>query len=443
MSAETFPTRRKFLKQSAAGAGLLILPSGVLSGKNKPNSKLNIGLIGTGGRATAHFDALQNENVVVLCDVDENHMAKAAARFTGATPYVDWRKCLEHKNLDAIVCATTDHTHALIANWAMLRGIHVYCEKPLATTVKEARTVRATYLANAAKLATQVGTQLHAGNGYQKVRDLIRTGAVGELLEVCAWGDRKIPKDGYFPAKGEPPKHLHYDLWLGPSAFHSYHPAYFDHVVPGSNCLNWNMFWDFGCGQVGDMGSHSMDLVWNAIDAVPPTSVVAEGDPFHPDVSPVKLVAHFQIPANAWRKAIKLSWFQGGAMPDEPVSGVLRGIGHGAIFTGTDAWLISDYHGTHVIVPKTAKDGERFSRTAVKGGYSHQGEWIEACKGGPKPSCDFDYAGRMIETMLLSLVAYRAGEKIEYDASTGTVKGNAKANALLSKSYREPWSLVG
>ncbi|MGB1129520.1 MAG: Gfo/Idh/MocA family protein [Haloferula sp.] len=414
-----------------------------MSGKASPNNKLNIGLIGTGGRAMAHFDAVKGENVVALCDVDAKYLAKAAQRFSGAEHYVDWRKCLEHKGLDAIVCATTDHTHAMISNWAMARGIHVYCEKPLAITVEEARSVRESYLKNKDKIATQVGTQLHAKNGYGKVKSLIREGAIGELKAASAWGNRVNPRPGYLPAEGKPPESLDYDLWLGPSDFHPYNPGYFEHEVPGSNCLNWNMFWDFGAGQVGDMGSHTMDLVWNAIDAEGPSSARAEGDPFNPDVTPVRLASHFQIPANDWRGEIKLSWYQGGAMPEEPIEGALRGISHGAVFEGTDAWLVSDYGGTHAIIPKNAKEGERFKRTAVKGGYHHQGEWIDSCKGDLKTSCHFDYAGRMIETMLLGLVAYRAGGEIQYDPQSGKVTNDDKANSYLSRRYRDGWSLQG
>lgn len=443
MSSHPTSNRRQFLKQSTAGAGLLLLPSGFLSGKGAPSSKLNIALIGTGGRATAHFSSVEGENVVALCDVDSQHLAKAAEKFTGATHYADWRECLEHKELDAIVCSTTDQTHAMISNWAMARGIHVYCEKPLAITVEEARSVRANYLSKRDQLATQVGTQLHAKNGFRKVKELIRSGAIGELKSVSAWGNRKIPKQGYLPSAGKPPEYLDYDLWLGPSEFHPYNPGYFEHDVPGSNCLNWNMFWDFGAGQVGDMGSHTMDFAWNALDAAPAISAWAEGDPFNPAVTPVKLATHFRIPANDWRGEVDLSWYQGGAMPKEPVAGVLRGIAHGAYFEGTDAWLVSDYGGTHAIVPKSAKDGDRFKRTAVKGGYSHQGEWIEACKGNLKTACNFDYAGQMIETMMLGLVAYRAGDKIDYDAAAGKVVGNEKANAYLRRSYRDGWALEG
>jgi predicted dehydrogenase len=442
MNESTMLHRRHFLKQSAAGIGLLILPSGIVSGKNSPNSKLNIALIGAGGRATAHFGAVSKENVVALCDVDENALADAAKKFPGAKHYSDWRKCLEHQGLDAIVCATTDQTHAHVANWAMLRGLHVYCEKPLANSVEEARVVRATYLANKGKIATQVGTQRHAGNNFKEVAKLIREGAIGDLREVAAWGDRKLPKPGYLPAQGEPPKNLNYDLWLGPSPLHPYNPGYFATRGPGTNCLNWNMYWDFGSGQVGDMGSHTMDLAWNALDADLPTAASATGDPLNPDISPVKLAAHFKLPANSWRPAVRLSWYQGGALPEAPTKEALRGIGHGAMFTGSKGVLVADF-GSHVIIPNGTAPDARLSRTGVKGGFDFQGEWIAACKGGPETSCNFDYAGKMIEMMMLGLVAYRANAELVYDPAAGKVANNPAADALLRRKYREGWKLVG
>jgi predicted dehydrogenase len=325
----------------------------------------------------------------------------------------------------------------------MLRGLSVYCEKPLAIGVEEARVVRATYLANKGKLATQMGTQLHAGSNYKEIRQLIRDGVVGQLKEVAAWGDRQLPRPGYLPAAGEPPKHLDYDLWLGPAPFHPYNPGYFAGEAPGSNCLSWNMYWDFGSGQVGDMGSHTMDLAWNALDADLPTAAEATGDAFNPDVTPVSLAAHFKIPANSWRPEIKLSWYQGGAMPKPPTEAAFKGIGHGVMFTGSTGVLVTDYSGSYVVIPNGTPADARLSRKGGKGSFDFQGEWIAACKGGPETSCNFDYSGKMVETMMLGLVAYRAGTAITYDPATGKVTNSATADALIRRQYRDGWKLVG
>src|SRR5262245_41828135 len=219
--------RRHFLKSTAfAGTAALILPRIKLFGAEAPSNKLNIALLGTWGRGEAHFAGIAKENVVALCDVDEKHLAFGAAKFPNAKQYVDWRKCLEQKDVEAVVCCTADHTHAFVANWAMNRGLHVYCEKPLANSLEEARVVRANYLKNKQKLATQVGTQRHSFENFNRVRELVRDGAIGKLVEVCAWGDRQIPRQGYLPAQGDPPNHLHYDLWIGPSPMHPFNPGY-------------------------------------------------------------------------------------------------------------------------------------------------------------------------------------------------------------------------
>jgi len=439
--------RRTFLKSAATGAGLVILPSGVLSGANAPSNKLNVAMIGTWGRADAHFNAISSENVVALCDVDENHIAHAAKRFPKAKTYVDWRKCLDQKGLDAVICCTTDHTHAFIANWALNRDLHCYMEKPLGITVEEARIARAKYLQKKHKLATQVGTQRHAQPNFNRVRELVKDGAIGELQNVYAWGNRQLRRDGYPPAKGEPPAHLNYDLWIGPSLWHPYNPEYFSRG-PGANCLSWNMFWDFGVGQIGDMGSHTMDLAYNALDADLPTTATGKGDPYNPDVTPVELEAHFDIPANDWRPAIRLGWYQGGAMPRTPKNWVdLNKIGHGAMFKGSKGFLIADF-GSRLIIP-WGNDADmsyynRRDKDEMIPDLGHfQKEWVDACKGDLKTSCDFDYSGRLIETMLLGLVAYRAGEKLDYDPVAGRVTNNAKANEYLRRKYRPGWTLDG
>jgi len=442
--------RRHFIKSAAmASAGFAILSSGA-RGYSSPGQKLNIAMIGTWGRADAHFGIVDRENVVALCDVNEQHLVQPAKRYPKAKTYVDWRKCLDQKDINAVMVCTTDHTHAHITNWAINRGMHVYCEKPLANSVEEARVVRANYLKNKTKIATQVGTQRHEIENFERVRELVLDGAIGQLSDAYAWGDRQIRRAGYLPAKGEPPAHLHYDLWIGPSPMHPYNPEYFS-GGPGMNCLSWNMYWDFGSGQVGDMGSHTMDLVWNVIDAGLPTSAEANmpnSDPFNAEVTPVKLETHFSIPANDWRPAIRVGWYQGGAMPQNPRRYVdLRRIDHGAMFKGSKGFLICDFD-TRAVLPWGKDADMTYYKPRPKDKVAppignFQTEWINACKGNLKTSCDFEYAGNMIEMMLLGLVAYRVGKKLDYDGATGRVTNDESANALLSRKYRDGWPLNG
>ncbi len=440
--------RRHFLASVATtGAGVLILPSVRVFGANAPSNKLNIALVGVWGRALAHFGVLADENVVALCDVNERHLAEAAEKFPKAKRYVDWRECLEQKDIDAVMCCTADHTHAFVANWAINRGKHVYCEKPLANTVEEARVVRANYLKNRQKIATQVGTQRHEYENFNRVRELILDGAVGELQEVCAWGNRQIRRPGYLPAQSSPPPGFHFDLWLGPSPNHPYNPDYFS-GGPGMNCLQWNMYWDFGSGQVGDMGSHTMDLAWNAIDAGLPTSAEGKGDPFNAEVTPVALETHFEHPANAWRPAIKVSWYQGGLLPATPAPWVdLNRIGHGAMFEGDKGTLIADFTSRMLLPLGDRADlsyyKPRSKDTVLPAMGNFQKQWVNACKGDLKTSCDFDYSGNLIEQMLLGLVAYRVGRKFQYDGSTGRASDCPEANDLMRRSYRPGWTLDG
>lgn len=440
--------RRSFLTKSAAlGATCLIAPRLRLFGANAPSNKLNIALIGVWGRALAHYKAIENENVVALCDINEKRIGEAAKHFPKARGYVDWRDCLEQKDINAVIICTADHTHAFIANWAMNRGMHVYCEKPLANSVEEARVVRANYLKNRHKIATQVGTQRHEYENFNRVRELVLDGAIGELQQVSAWGNRQLRRPGYLPAAGEPPSDFHWNLWLGPSPAHPYNPDYFSGGA-GMNCLQWNMYWDFGTGQVGDMGSHTMDIAWNAIDAGLPLTAEAKGEPYHPEVSPVTLEMHFEHPANAWRPPIKVSWYQGGAMPANPAPWVdLNKIGHGAMFEGSKGVLVSEFNARLLIPLGNAADmtyyRPRPKEKLIPAMGNFQAQWINACKGDLKTSCDFDYSGTMIEQMMLGLVAYRVGRKIQYDGATGQVTDFPEANQYLKRTYRPGWTLDG
>ncbi|MBD3174219.1 MAG: gfo/Idh/MocA family oxidoreductase [Armatimonadia bacterium] len=408
-------------------------------------SKLNVALIGTAQRGADFYDTLREENLIAVCDVDQNALKKATDAFPDAQPYEDWRKCLDHPGLEAVVCASTDHTHAFIANWALNRDLHVFMEKPLAITVEEARTVRSTYLAKKDNLATQVGMQRHAEANFNRLRELVHEGAIGNLQEACAWGNRQLPRPGYLPFEGPVPDELNWDLWLGPSPEHPYNPEYPNH------CLNWNMYWDWGIGQMGDMGSHTMDLLWNVVDAELPETISAESpEEFNPEVTPVNLAMTMQFPANDWRDSIRVQWFQGGALPESPLPWLdLNTIGHGVMFKGDKGILVSSFTDRMIIPAGADADMSYFEPHAPGeelpplGDFNQQ--WKDACHSD-KPwetACNFEYSANMIECMCLGLVAFRAGQELQYDAERGVVTNVDEANKYLSKPYREGWTLDG
>lgn len=352
--------RREFMRAAAVGgAGVLILPSGAL-GQNAPSNKLNVALIGVWGRGTAHYNILANENVVALCDVNENRLAEGVRIFPKAKTYWDWRRCLDQKDIDAVVICTADHHHAFIANWALNRGKHVYCEKPIGISVEEVRTVRANYLKQRAKIATQHGTQRHAYPNFERIRELILDGAIGELKSASCWDSRENGRPGYPPGEGEPPSFFHYDQWIGPSPHHPYSPQYFARPAAGNNCLAWNPFRDFGVGQIGDMGAHTMDIVYNAIDAGAPTGIEVDtevSDKYDPNVCPVKLKVAFEHPKNNWRGPVTVVWYQGGLKPITPIDYVDVGrIANGAIFEGSKGFLVADFT-SRLIIPSN-NDGD-------------------------------------------------------------------------------------
>ena len=470
-------TRREFLKAGTmAGAGLLVLRSGILKAGQSPNDKLNVAVIGIGDRGMSNLGDVGSENIVALCDVNEKTLAKAAQKHPKAKTYIDWRKCLDQKDIDAVVCSTTDHTHAFINVWAMNRGKSVYCEKPLANSVHEARVVRETYLKNKDKLATQMGTQIHATENYRRVVELVRRGAIGTVKDVRVWCSR-VPKGGsYLPAVEPVPKDVNWDLWIGPAQFHPYNPAYFK-----GGCLSWNRFWDFGCGQIGDMGSHLMDLAYWALDLRFPTTCEAQGTPISPDTCPEWLTVKWDHPANDWRPAVEVYWYDGGKKPGMPSKIFSRDeLFKGILFTGDKGYLLADY-GFRVVMSmgdmthyKPPKSDELIPPS--KGQHK---EWINACKTDKQTLCNFDYSGALVEHNLLALVSYRlgreqekdkevvpsatktepatqpgtqpkkekekyaAGKKLQWDAKTLKATNCPEADQYIKTTYREGWTLDG
>ncbi len=415
--------------------------SGLLAQGNSPNDKLNIAVIGCGGRGAANLNEVQSENVVALCDINSKTLADTAAKFPKATTYADWRKCLEQKDVEAVVCSTADHTHAFVANWAMNRGKHVYCEKPIAISVQEARLLRDTYAKNKGRIATQMGTQIHASDNYRRMAELIRDGALGTIKSGHVWCSR-TPKGGsYLPEVVPIPENINWDLWIGPSTFHPYNPEYFN-----GGCLGWNRFWDFGAGQIGDMGSHMMDMASYLLDLKSPTACEAQGTPVvSADTCPEWLTATWEHPANDWRPAIKVQWYDGGKKPGMPSSIFSReNAFKGIIVYGDKGVLYGDYDFRVVILKgdmtqyKAPKKEE-----LIPASPGHHKEWITACKTDKKTSCNFEYSGTLVENNMLALVAYRAGEKLEWDAANMKVANRPEAEQFLRRKYREGWNLNG
>ena len=466
-------TRRTFVKASAAAGLALGAAPAVLSAKN-PNEKLNVAGIGVGGQGWGDINACKSENIVALCDVNAKNLARAAKQFPKAKTYVDWRKCLEQKDIDAVVCATTDHTHAFINIWAMNRGKHVYCEKPLANSVEEARLVRRTYLKNKGKIATQHGTQIHASDNYRRFVELIRAGAIGVPKSARVWCSRVPKGGGHLPEVKPIPDNIDWDLWIGPSPMRPYNPAYVGW------CLKWNRFWDFGSGQIGDMGSHMMDMACWGFDLGLATTCEAKGSAQSDATVPTWLTATWDHPANDWRPAVKVYWYDGGKKPGMP-SGVFNRdkMFKGVIFQGDKGFIVADY-GYRILMMKgdmTHYKSPKASDLIPRSPGQHK-EWLIACKTGKEALCNFDYAGKMIENNMLGLVSYRLGEvrktkvapkgkprrkgkgkdkdkstkteeeitygrKLEWDDKDLKAANCPEADKYIKKTYRKGWVLDG
>jgi predicted dehydrogenase len=423
--------RRRFLQTSALAAGFWA--SGIpASGKTRsPAEKLNIGIIGVNHRGRDNTAGVQGENIVALCDVDDSYLGDASKRFPKARTHTDWRKLLEQKDVDAVVISTADHTHAPASVMAMRLGKHVYCEKPLAHSVYEARIVGDTY--RKSKVATQMGTQIHATDNYRRVLELVRARAIGTVSEAHVWCGR-VSGPGKRPSDRPPvPKQLHWDLWLGPAPYRPYHPDY----MPGN--LVWNRWWDFGNGTLGDMGSHLIDLPYWALELRHPTSVEAEGPTVDKEVCPAWTIVRWQHPERAGRAAVKVAWYHGGKRPASPAGVDLAKWYNGILFVGDKGMLLADY-GRRVLLPKEQFKDFKAPAASIAPSLGHYREWIHACKTGAPTLCNFDYSGALVEHNLLGNVAYRVGKKLSWDGDK--LAGNcAEAVPLIRREYRKGWTL--
>lgn len=442
-------SRRQLLAAGSLTALGLIAPHAYAA--TPADHKLRIGAIGVGGRGGANINGVKSEHIVALCDTDPGPLASAKQRHPDAAAYSDWREMLTRDDLDAVVCSTADHHHALVSIAAMQKGLHVYCEKPLGHTPYEARLMQEVYAQNKDKIAVQMGTQIHATDNYRRVVELVQSGMIGKVSEAHIWCSRSIDPVGLVELPAEPVPHgFNWDSWLGPAADRPYNTAYWK----GGN-LNWNRRWDFGNGVVGDMGSHLADLAYWALELRDPISVQSDGPEPDEHTCPPWQVVNWRHPDRGGDKphtqSCKVVWYHGPegmkqrAQTLQPVFGNDTNInqwGIGVAFIGDKGALAADY-GKYQLSPwNTFKDVPVPEQTIAKS-IGHYNEWLSACKGDEKTStlCNFDYSGKLIEHNLLGVAAHRAGGKLDWDAKQFKFTNNDAANAYLTKPYRKGWSI--
>jgi predicted dehydrogenase len=422
-------SRREFVQRSAvASAGMLLAGADAGAQERSPNEKLNIGVIGVANQGAYDLANVSSQNIVALCDIDDNYLAAAAKAYPQAATYNDFRKMLERKDLDAVVIAIPDHCHAAAAQMALETGRHVYCEKPLTHTVTQARRIAET--ARKHKRVTQMGTQIHASSNYRRVVELIQTGAIGQVSEIHVWVDRVWTGNGR-PSDTPPvPSNIHWELWLGPAPSRPYNPAY----LPAT----WRGWWDFGGGTLSDMACHHIDLSHWALGLRAPRTVEAEGPPVSPENPPAWMLVHYEYPARDKQPPVRLTWYDGGKRPAYFADGTLPTWGDGTLFVGEKGMLLADYD-RHVLLPE--KDFADFQppKPFIPDSIGHHLEWIEACKTGGPTTCNFDYSGALTETVLLGNVAYRVGQKLEWDSKRLKATNCPEADPYLRSEGRKSW----
>ena len=418
--------RRKFL---AATAAALTFPYvGRVLGANE---KLNIGVVGVSGRGGGNLKGVSGENIVALCDVDTARLTAAAKQFPKAKQYGDFRRMLNQKEIDAVVCSTPDHTHAVIGVGALKSGRHLYCEKPLAHTVSEVRAM--TVAAAKSKRVTQMGTQVHAGSNYRRVVELVRGGAIGDVKEVHVWSGAVYGNIGLSAPDAPIAKGFDYDLWLGPLPYRPFRKEY----AP----FHWRHFWEFGGGTLADFWCHYSDLAHWALDLKHPLTVHAQGKKARPERVTVEMKVQYEYPARGAKPPVNLTWYQGGEKPAALTAQQKKKWGSGVLFVGEKGKLLSGY-GNHVLLPEDKfKDFKRPPKS-IPDSIGHHAEWIKACKEGGKTTCDFSYSGPLAECALLGIVSHRIGnKKLEWNWESMKAANSPEADRYIHHHYRNGWSL--
>lgn len=466
-------SRRGLLAGVGAAAGWTAL-QGCASAQGPrrlgPNDRVNVAAIGAGGMGSSNMAQLASQNIVAIADVDFDRVARSLldrdgavradrvvlkAAYDRAERFPDYRRMLDARNdIDAVVIATPDHHHALAAKLAMERGLHVYVQKPLVTTVREGRALLDLARANP-KLVTQMGAQGHSGDDGRRVVELVRGGAIGRVREVHVWTNRPIwPQGVPRPAAVAKPDSLDWEMWLGPAAVDwGYHPDYAH--------FNWRGWAPFGTGALGDMGAHLLDFPFWALQPGLPTRIetrhsVWGGDDNRSDGKPpaeltsfpLATTTHYEF-ANAPGGPLRLTWYDGGLMPPTPrglPADVKMDPGGGVMFVGEEGLLVHETYGFKpVVIGEAAKArAERIalSLPRIEGGAGgHEMNWIRAIRGEEPASLPFADAVPLNETMVLGVAALRAGQPLEYDGAAGRITNLPGGEQFLDRDYRKGWEI--
>lgn len=463
-------SRRHFIQISTLAASGLAFAG--CSSKPRPrrmsaNDKLNIACIGAAGKGASDTNHCATDNIVALCDVDEEKCAGQRAKYPKATFYKDWRELLDkEKNIDAVVISTPDHLHALIASAAIKMGKHVYCQKPLTQTVYEARYLRE--LASDYDVATQMGNQGSANDGLRRAVEVIQSGVIGPVRQVHVWSNRPVWPQGILRPEDSDivPATLNWDGWLGPAPVRPYKKGVY-------HAFNWRGWYDFGTGALGDMACHTANMPIRALKLGYPSSVeVLEHSEVFSETYPKASKIKFVFPARGEMPSVDFFWYDGNpkdksASPFRPHPDITKDIANlletvpdsGCLLVGDKGIIFSpDDYGSRSYIKMNsdkelveAKDSdaikrivETVPRNAFKGDadFKHHQEWIAACKGGPQPYSHFGVAAYLTEIILLGCVALRVGKKLEWDGPNMRATNAPEASNFVKREYRNGWKLA-
>jgi predicted dehydrogenase len=453
---------RRALLQTAAcgGAGLVVLARGARARGYAANEKLNLAHVGVGGRGGQLLPGFASQaNTVALCDVNQNRAAAMYRRFPDLPKFQDFRKMLDEMGgrIDAVVVATPDHTHAPASAAAIEAGKHVYTEKPLARTVHESRVLRD--LARKHQVATSMGNQGTASGQFRRALELIRGAALGTVKEVHAWNDQggaghKQAPEGEAPV----PDYLNWDLWLGPARFRPFHPQW----------LSWHAWRDFGTANLGNWGSHTLNLAFMAlkVDSLwhadsgsrPVLGVEAKVDAIYRLSFPRWEMVRWDVPARGELPPISFYWHNGSSAPGmrDRIEGLLgRGLDWGdkgakkwtdwagCLIVGTEGKILATAHNaTFTMLPEEKfKDVRKDAPEKVDASRGHERDWLLACRGGKPAWANYDYAGPLNEFLQLGNVATQFEGRLQYDPVAGKIVNHQEADKALASEYRKGWSL--